>query len=256
MGFIHLDSVSLSFPVYGAGKRILKKELVRIATGGVLKRQDDKLITVTALKNITLTVPNGMRLALIGHNGSGKTTLLRLLSGIYEPTSGHVAIKGHITSLLDIMISMDEESTGYECIKIRGLLQGLTLKQIKEKTQEIIDFTELGDYLYMPLRTYSSGMRMRLAFGIATSVAPEILLIDEIFGAGDSSFITKAKDRMHQMVETSSIVVFTSHDLALLKSICTHALWLDAGEPRFFGPIEAAITKYFAHYKIQPLPSN
>ncbi|HAZ15545.1 MAG TPA: hypothetical protein DCY54_02770 [Parachlamydiales bacterium] len=151
MGFIHLDSVSLSFPVYGAGKRILKKELVRIATGGVLKRQDDKLITVTALKNITLTVPNGMRLALIGHNGSGKTTLLRLLSGIYEPTSGHVAIKGHITSLLDIMISMDEESTGYECIKIRGLLQGLTLKQIKEKTQEIIDFTELGDYLYMPL---------------------------------------------------------------------------------------------------------
>ncbi|MCB1114972.1 MAG: ABC transporter ATP-binding protein [Chlamydiia bacterium] len=246
MAHIHLDHVSLEFPVYGAGKRALKKELVRIATGGMLKSEPHGIVTVKALDQLSLEITNGMRLGLIGHNGAGKSTLLRLISGIYEPTGGSLTVEGHVTPLLNMMIAFDESSTGYEIIKIRGLLQGLTPKEIEKRTQEIVDFSELGDYLEMPLRTYSDGMRMRLAFGILASCTPEILVLDEIFGAGDGHFLVKAKKRMEEMIDTSSIVIFTSHQMELIREICTHVLWLDAGKPLFFGNVDEGLALYKA----------
>ncbi len=244
MAEVTLDSVSLDFPVFGAGKRVLKKELIRLATGGIIKNNDHKILTVTALNNVSLHIPNGMRLGIIGHNGAGKTTLLRVISKIYEPTEGNLSIEGHITPLLDMMIGFDEASTGYEIIHIRGLLQGLSAKEINENVDKITDFSELGDYLEMPIRTYSDGMKMRLAFGIVTSCVPEILVLDEIFGAGDASFLEKAKMRMEEMINSSSIVIFTSHNLKLIEEICTHVLWLEAGSSRFFGNAHEGIEKY------------
>ncbi len=244
MAHIHLDKVSVQLPIYGVGKRVFKKELIRIATGGFLKKENNNILTVDALKNITLDIPNGMRLGLIGHNGAGKSTLLRTIIGIYEPSSGKIKTEGKVTSILDLMIGINEESTGYENIFIQGLLQGFTRTEIEAKKEAIAKFTELGDYLWMPIRTYSSGMKIRLAFGIATSFIPEILVIDEVFGAGDSTFIEKAQNRMQEMIRFSSIVIFTSHDLSLIKKICTHVLWLDAGQQKFFGPVEEGIEYY------------
>lgn len=244
MAHIQLNNLSLEFPIYGTGKRVLKKELVRIATGGALKNDDHRIVTVKALNHVSLDIPNGMRLGLIGHNGAGKSTLLRVISGIYEPTGGNLTVEGHVTPLLNMMIGFDESSTGYEVIQIRGLLQGLSKKEIEERVQEIADFSELGDYLEMPIRTYSDGMRMRLAFGILASCTPEILILDEIFGAGDATFLAKAKRRMEQMIHSSSIVVFTSHNMDLIRDICSHILWLEAGHTRFFGNVEEGIKLY------------
>lgn len=244
MAHIKLNNLSLEFPIYGTGKRVLKKELVRIATGGALKNDDHRIITVKALNGLELDISNGMRLGLIGHNGAGKSTLLRVISGIYEPTEGALLVEGHVTPLLNMMIGFDESSTGYEVIQIRGLLQGLSRREIEGHVQEIADFSELGDFLEMPIRTYSDGMRMRLAFGILASCTPEILVLDEIFGAGDATFLAKAKKRIEEMIHSSSIVVFTSHNLELIQDICTHVLWLEAGTTRFFGEAREGIKLY------------
>lgn len=241
---IDFDSVSVDFPIYGAGKQVFKKELVRIATGGLIKKEEQKIVTVKALQELSLRITDGTRLGLIGHNGSGKSTFLRLIAGVYHPTQGTTRIEGSISSLLDIMMGIDEESTGYECIRMRGLLQGLTFAQIKMKKEEIAAFTELGDFLWMPIRTYSSGMKMRLAFAISTSFVPEILLIDEVFGTGDESFKEKAEKRMFSIIESSNIVIFTSHDLQLVKEVCNQVLWLDAGKMRFLGEVNEGIQQY------------
>ncbi|MEM8727768.1 MAG: ABC transporter ATP-binding protein [Chlamydiota bacterium] len=241
---IIFENLSIDFPVYGTGKRLLKKELIRLATGGMIKSNEDKTMTVKALSNISLRIENGGRLGIIGKNGVGKTTLLRIIAKIYEPTAGSITVEGHVTPLLDMMVGFDDSSTGYEIIKIRGLIQGLSSKEINNKTDYIADYTELGDYLEMPIRTYSSGMKMRLAFGIAASSNPEILLLDEIFGVGDETFLVKAKKRMEEMIEESSIVVFTSHSLELIKRICSDVLWLDKGSIRFFGDVDEGLERY------------
>lgn len=247
MANIELKQTTLDFPIYGTGKKVLKKELIRLATGGFLKSKGQKVVTARALDRLDLTIPHGMRLGLVGHNGAGKTTLLRTIAGIYEPTGGSIHVEGHITPLLDMMIGFDDASKGYEIITIRGLLQGLSLKEVKEKVKEIADFTELGDYLEMPIRTYSDGMKMRLAFGIAACCTPEILVLDEVFGVGDASFVEKAKKRMHEMIHASNIVVFTSHNLELIEEICTHVLWLEAGKARFFGEVQEGLKQYRNH---------
>lgn len=252
MPHIHLDTVSIHFPIYSAGKPLLKKELVHLATGGLLKKDGNKVIFVDALDNLSITISNGMRLGLIGHNGAGKSTLLRLLGGIYEPTSGEASIQGTVCSILNMMAGFDPEATGYENIIVKCLLHGLTRKQAKEISNEITEFSELGDYIYMPLRTYSSGMQIRLAFAVGTSIASEILLIDEVFGAGDAAFKVKAEERMNNIIASSNILVFTSHDLTLIKRLCNHVLWLDAGKARFFGEVNEGIDKYLSHVHIQP----
>lgn len=250
MPHIQLDSVTIDYPVYGAGKPLLRKELVRLATGGLLKKSDHKALSVKALDNLTITIPHGMQLGLIGHNGAGKSTLLRLLSGIYEPTSGVAKIEGSTCSILNMMAGFDPEATGYENIIMKCLFHGLTRESAKILSTEITAFSELGDFIHMPLKTYSSGMQIRLAFAVGTCIESEILLIDEVFGAGDASFKEKAETRMHDLISKSSILVFTSHDLTLIKRLCTHVLWLDAGRQQFFGSVDDGIERYLSSTQV------
>jgi lipopolysaccharide transport system ATP-binding protein len=244
MSAISLKSVSIDFPIYGVNTRSLKKNLLRFGIGGKVALPENQIITIKALDNINLEIEHGDRLGLIGCNGSGKSTLLRTIAKIYEPTSGTCEVKGKITALLDVMLGMDPELTGYENIVLRGILNGLTRQQIEGKKQDIVDFTDLNNYLSLPIRTYSAGMQLRLAFAIATAVLPEVLILDEIVGTGDEAFKEKAEIRFDDMVKASHIVVLASHDLKIINQLCNKVLWLDSGKVKFFGNVRDGIEKY------------
>lgn len=244
MASITLHNVSVEFPIYHMNARSIKKQFLRLSTGGKLLKTAGNHVAVKALDNVSLNIEHGDRIGLVGHNGAGKSTLLRILSQIYEPTTGHIKIEGNVSTLFDVMLGIDQDSTGYENIMMRGILLGLTRKQIKEKMQEIADFTGLGGYLSVPIRTYSTGMRLRLAFAVATSITPEILILDEIVGAGDAEFLEKAKQRMGHLISQSSIVVLASHANEILESICNKILWLDAGKVMYFGGVQEGLELY------------
>ena len=211
----------VDFPIFDAKSRSMKKAFLG-AAGGAIGRNKDNTVVVEALRNVNLHLREGDRVGLVGHNGAGKSTLLRLLSGIYAPTRG----------------------SGYENIIIRGLFLGQTRKQMKQKMDEIADFSELGEYLSMPLRTYSTGMRIRLALGVVTSIEPEILLLDEGIGAVDAAFMAKARARLQELVKRSGILVFASHSNDFLAQLCDTALWIDHGEVREAGPIPDIVESY------------
>ncbi len=242
MAAIELDQVSLNYPIYGMNARSLKTSILEIATGGKLLK-GTKTIEVEALKNIDFKLVSGDRLGLIGHNGSGKTSLLKVLAEIYEPSSGKVKIQGKSTCLFDIMVAMDADLTGYENIYLRGLVLGLSKKQIENLIPEIEAFAELGEFIKMPLKSYSSGMLLRLAFGIITSVPAEIILIDEVVNVGDSGFKEKAKARVTNLIHQSEILVLSTHDHTLIQQFCNKAMWLEHGRIREFGPIETVFEK-------------
>ncbi|MDA8562175.1 ATP-binding cassette domain-containing protein, partial [Gammaproteobacteria bacterium] len=202
--------------------------------------KDKQMVTVKALNNINLNLKDGDRVGLIGHNGA----LLKLLSGIYEPTSGQTYTEGKIHSLFNIMIGIEQEYTGYENIYTRGVIQGLSKKEIEQQIDSIVEFTGLGDYLHIPTRTYSSGMMLRLAFAISVHIKPEILLIDEVFGAGDADFLQKARNKMASLLQKSNIVVMANHSNATIKKFCNKVIIMEAGHAIFFGNPEDAINKY------------
>lgn len=249
MSNIKLEDISVEFPIYEVSSRSIKKQLMRLTTGGALSKES-KVVCVKALHHLSLEIKSGDRVGLVGHNGAGKSTLLRILAKIYEPTTGKITINGKVSALLDVMLGMDAESTGYENIIMRGIIHGLKKKDILQKQKDIADFTELGDYLAMPVRTYSSGMRLRLAFSIATSVLSEIIILDEVVGAGDASFLAKAEKRLNSMLNNAEIVVLASHSNEVIKDVCNKVLWLNAGEVGFFGDVTEGIEKYM-HYKNQ-----
>ena len=238
MASIQLSNVSLDFPIYSLNARSIKKQLVRVSTGGRVTGQEQNRIIVKALDSISLTFSDGDRVGLVGHNGAGKSTLLRLLAGIYVPTTGSLQVEGNVSALLDVMLGIDHESTGYENILLRGLLYGYSKQQIKAMQGEIAEFTGLGDYLAMPVRTYSSGMLLRLAFSVATSIAPDILVVDEIVGAGDADFMEKAKIRMNELVGRTNILVLASHSDEVIKQFCNKVIKLDAGKVVYYGSLE------------------
>lgn len=244
MARIELQNVSIEFPVYNVNARSFKNKFLRVATGGAVVEDANKHVIVNALKNISLSLREGDRVGLIGHNGSGKSTFLRLLARIYEPSHGKILIDGHVSPMLDIMQGIEAEFTGIENITTRGTLLGLTRQQIKDKTAEIAAFSGLGDYLSMPIRTYSSGMMVRLAFSISTSIRPDILLIDEVFGAGDSDFMERARQKMISLLEQSSIVVLATHSDDLIKEFCNKALLLEGGSIKYFGDVHQALEIY------------
>lgn len=241
MASITLKNLSIEFPIYHCNARSIKNQFFRLGTGGKLLKTAGNTVTVKALDNISLHLEHGDRVGLMGHNGAGKSTLLRVLSQIYEPTAGHLDIQGHVSPLLDIMFGIDQDSTGYENILLRGILLGLTRKQIQAKINEIGDFTGLGSYLSMPIRTYSTGMKLRLAFGVATSIAPEILVLDEVVGAGDADFMEKAQQRLRSLFDQSSIVVLASHSDEIIGNFCNKILLLDAGKIKYFGPVKEGL---------------
>ena len=233
----------VDFPIFDAKSRSIKKAFLG-AAGGAIGRNQDNVVVVEALKDINLHLREGDRVGLVGHNGAGKSTLLRLLSGIYEPTRGSADIRGRVAPVFDLGVGMDPEISGYENIIIRGLFLGQTRKQMKAKMEEIADFTELGEYLSMPLRTYSTGMRIRLALGVVTSIEPEILLLDEGIGAVDAAFMAKARDRLQALVERSGILVFASHSNDFLAQLCNTALWVDHGQIRDAGLVPDVVEAY------------
>ncbi|BAX95552.1 ABC transporter ATP-binding protein [Mycobacteroides chelonae] len=233
----------VEFPIFDAKSRSLKKAFLGKA-GGAIGRNESNVVVIEALRDITLSLKEGDRVGLVGHNGAGKSTLLRLLSGIYEPTRGSSYVQGRVAPVFDLGVGMDPEISGYENIIIRGMFLGQTRKQMQAKVEEIADFTELGEYLSMPLRTYSTGMRVRLAMGVVTSIDPEILLLDEGIGAVDAEFMKKARIRLQQLVERSGMLVFASHSNEFLARLCNTAMWIDHGTIKMSGGIEEVVRAY------------
>lgn len=246
MASIEFNNVSVDFPIYNANGRSLKKKLIQVATGGQLSEDALGRVNVKALNALTFKLSDGDRVGLLGHNGAGKSTLLRLLSGVYEPSVGSARIVGEVGSLIDISLGIDPEATGKENIYLRGGLLGLTKEEITKRIDEIIDVSELGDFVNMPLRTYSSGMHLRLAFSVSTIMRPEILLMDEWLSVGDENFKHKAELRMSEMVRSTNILVLASHSRELVSSLCNRAIWLEHGQIKLDGPAEAVANAYFS----------
>ena len=241
---LKLDCVSISFPIYQGTSRSLKKNLMYRTSGGKIGRDANEKIVVQALQDISLSLQKSDRLALLGTNGAGKTTLLRVMAGVYEPTVGSVTVNGRISPMLDIGIGIDPELSGYENIRLRGLLLQMSPAEIDSKMDDIAAFTELGDYLHLPVRTYSSGMMMRLTFATSTCFIPEIILMDEWILAADFHFMAKAQQRIQDFIEQATIFVLASHNLELLKHWCTRGLWLQNGRMKELGPIEQVVDAY------------
>lgn len=229
MSQIIMDQVSVDFPIYNATGRSLKVQLMQAATGGRMNANERGRVVVQALRNISLKLEEGDRLGVVGHNGAGKSTLLRVITGIYEPTGGWIDVKGKVTSLIDLSLGMDAEATGIENIYLRGALLGFNRRWLTSKISDIVDFAGLGDFIRMPLRTYSTGMNMRLAFSIATLVQPEILVMDEWLNVGDTEFQQKAQQRLNEIVKKSSILVIATHSPDLVSQVCNRTVRLDRG---------------------------
>jgi ABC-2 type transport system ATP-binding protein len=232
----------VDFPIFDAKSRSLKKTMMGLVGGNI--DSASKVPIIEALRGVDLHLEHGARVGLVGHNGAGKSTLLRLLAGIYEPTRGTAEIRGRVAPVFDLGVGMDPELSGLENIIIRGLFLGMTRKQMQARVDDIADFTELGDFLRMPLRTYSTGMRVRLALGVVTSIDPEILLLDEGIGAVDAAFLEKSKKRLSDLVQRSGLLVFASHSDEFLRELCDTALWLEHGQIRQQGELEEVLRAY------------
>lgn len=242
MAHIKLRDTSITFSIYNAKTRSIRTELFN-AIGGKL-RSVDNTVYINAVDSMNLDISQGERVALIGHNGAGKSTLLKLLSGIYEPTSGQIEIDGDVSSLTDITMGMDPENSGYENIIMRCIFMGMSFEEAQSKIPEVIEFSGLREYIDLPMRTYSTGMYLRLAFTIATSVTPDILIMDEMIGAGDASFIEQARVRTMDLIQKTKIMVISSHNMEMLKEICTRGIWMEKGKIRMDGGIEEVISAY------------
>jgi ABC-type polysaccharide/polyol phosphate transport system ATPase subunit len=241
---VSLDRVSVSFPVYQAGSRSLKKRVLFHGTAGKIGRDAGDKIVIDALRDVSLSLKTGDRLALIGANGAGKTTLLRTIAGIYEPNEGNIVTRGRISPMFDLSLGIDADLSGYDNIQIRALLLGLSPSAIEQHLPDIVEFTELGDYLDMPVRTYSTGMILRLSFAVATCFKPEILLMDEWIVAGDAHFMSKAEARVEGFIERASVMVLATHNLELCSRWCTMGVWLDQGRIMELGPVDTVVKRY------------
>jgi ABC-type polysaccharide/polyol phosphate transport system ATPase subunit len=242
---ITLDNVSLDYPIYDSKSRSFRRSLTRvIPVGGRIRKHHGQRTSILALDKINLSLQDGDRVALLGHNGAGKTTLLKVLAGFYEPTSGSIRSSGKVSALLNLMSGMDTNLSGYENIILCGMLHGLTRNETHERLPEIAEFSELGDYLDMPVRLYSSGMLLRLAFSICTSINCDILLLDEWVGAGDQGFIQKTRERLSQLIFRSAIMVFATHNPEVAKQLCTKAMYLQHGKLAMFGEINDVLSFY------------
>ena len=247
---IDITDVSVFFPLYHGSSRSLKKTVMAAASGRLGQDRQSRVV-VQALRDISFSLTSGDRLGLVGANGAGKTTLLRTLGGIYEPVTGHVRLQGSVTTLLDATLGMNLELTGRENIQLRGLYTGVAQTDIPALEEDVAQFAGLGDFLDLPVRTYSSGMVVRLAFAMATASRPQILLMDEWFVVGDAEFMDKAKDRLEGMVRGAEILVLSTHSLEIIRSWCTRVLWIDQGRIRQDGLPDEVLPAYLGH----PLPA-
>ncbi len=238
-----LKNVSVDIPIFDVSRASLRKAFIGRTIGGRFD-QSGAHVTVSALKNINFEAHDGDRIALVGDNGSGKSSLLRVISRVYPPTSGTAEIIGNVSPMFDATLGMSMDATGLENIQIAGTIWGMSRSQIKNSVDDIVDFTELGDYLKVPIRTYSNGMLLRLAFAIATVRNPEILLIDEIIGVGDADFFEKAFSRLQKLVERSRILMVASHLDDIVHRLCDKAIWLSHGTLVDYGEIDRVLAAY------------
>ncbi len=241
--WIEVKNVTIDIPVYNTD-RSFRSVLVSNYIGGSLKQTSNAVI-VRALSNINLSLKSGDRLGLVGHNGAGKSTLLSLLAGIYKPLHGSVRHQGRITPLFNLTPGLDPVDTGLENIKTIGMFLGMNKQEIAKKTEEIINFSELQDFINLPVRTYSSGMVARLSFGIATALEPDILLIDEGIGAGDDSFALKAQKRLEDFYNRINILVVASHSRGLIRQLCNKAILLEHGQITAAGSVDEIFDIYY-----------
>lgn len=241
---IRMESVTLDIPVFNVNSRSLKNRFLNYSTGGRIAATDKRHLSVRALDNVSLAFNHGDRVALVGRNGAGKTTMLQVLGGIYEPTRGHVRRSGATSTLLDTYLGMVPTASGYENITILGLVMGMTPAEVEARMDEIAEFTELGNFLDLPVQTYSAGMRFRLAFAVRSCIEPDILLMDEWVSTSDPSFVQKVRARMEELVQQSGIFVIASQNLDLIGEICTRGVLLEKGQVKMYAPIEEVIERY------------
>lgn len=239
---IEVRNAYVDFPIFDAKTRSLKKRVLG-KVGGTIA-DGARVPVIEALRDVSFRLGEGDRVGLVGHNGAGKSTLLRLLSGIYEPTRGALKVVGRVAPVFDLGVGLDPEVSGRENILIQGLFLGMSRRQMAKRVEDIAEFTELGDYLELPLRTYSAGMRVRLALGVVTTIDPEILLLDEGLGAVDAAFLAKARDRLKDLVRRSGILVFANHSDELLAEFCDTALWMDEGHVKQHGSLSEVLNAY------------
>src|ERR1700722_12441238 len=240
---IETRDISVLFPLYHGNSRSLKKLLVAAASGRLAEDQQHRVV-VRALSEISFTLKSGERLGLVGSNGAGKTTLLRVLAGIYEPVTGSVRLRGTMNALLDPSMGMNAELTGRENIMLRGLYNGFSGPMLTRLEQDVIAFSELSDFIDLPMRIYSAGMAVRLGFALATAIRPRILLMDEWFLAGDAGFMEKARQRLEEMVRAADILVLTTHSDEIVRQWCTRVMWLDKGRIKADGPAAEIMDQY------------
>lgn len=245
MAFLKLENASVKFTIYNSYTRSFKNRLLRTATGGRLSKDPKGYVSVNALESINLSIHEGERLGVVGHNGAGKSTLLRLLCGVYEPVEGSRSSSGSVGSLIDLTLGTDAEATGRENIYLRGRLLGLKKDVVDHLMEEIIDFSELGDFIDMPLRTYSSGMHLRLCFSVSTILTHDILLMDEWLSVGDDSFKQKAEKRLQQLVQKAKILVIASHSRDTILQTCNRVVWLENGKVRLDSDPDHVLKSYF-----------
>ncbi len=252
MTSITAENVTIDFPIYGGSHRSLRQTLFA-RTGGLIRHEGkgrQQRTIVRALDDLSFTLQNGDRLGLIGHNGAGKSTLLKVLAGVYKPNSGSMHIEGRVSPLFNSAPGLDPDDNGYENITTCGLFLGMTPDEINRKLPDIVAFCELGEYLDLPVRTYSNGMVARLGFAIATSIDPDILLLDEGLGAGDAAFAERAEARMKALIQRTRILVLASHSDALIKMMCNRAILLEKGRLVAIGPVDEILDRY--HKRLTP----
>jgi ABC-type polysaccharide/polyol phosphate transport system ATPase subunit len=242
MTAIVLDNVTLRYPIYDARARSFKLAMLGGVGGQV--GGDQGRVEVQALTGVSLSLRDGDRLAVVGRNGAGKSTLLKVLAGIYEPPEGTVTIEGTVSAMTDVTMGMNMDATGRENVILRCLFLGMTYAEAQATLPDIEAFTELGPFLSLPIRTYSTGMLLRLGFAVSTAHRPEILIMDEVIGAGDTGFAEKAEARVKDYIAQARIFVVASHNSAILRQLCNKAVLLDGGRVREFGPLESVLAQY------------
>lgn len=245
MGHIRLDNLSVDIPIFNSQGRSLKKTVLGYTTGGKIGLTEAGKTVIRSLDNINLEIRSKEKVGIIGHNGAGKSTLLRVLSRVYYPSSGTADIKGSVGSLIDISLGIDGEATGLENIYLRAALLEIPKKKVDQELDDIVDFTQLGDFINMPVRTYSTGMHMRLAFAVSTMISPDILLMDEWLSVGDLEFQNKAEERLNNLIERANILVLASHSRQLIERCCTRVIWLEHGSIRMDGDPKTVCSQYF-----------
>lgn len=243
MPHIQVDHLSISFPLYHGSARSLKKTAGRLLSGRLAEDRNHRII-VQAVRDVSFTIKPGDRVGLLGHNGAGKTTLLRALAGIYEPIQGNIRIQGTLSSLLETTLGMNGELTGRENIRLRCLFNGFSAKRTAEIEENVQEFSELDSYLDMPLRTYSSGMTLRLGFGLATAINPQILMMDEWFMTGDAGFILKATARLEKLIQTAQILIISTHLPSVIATWCNRVFWMDQGYLKMQGTPQEILPIY------------